>query len=390
MPKNGKLQRGPRRPVRQRGSHRQWLTHFHGIESGAIDAIIVPTARPVEALQEAVLLASVSQCTLVALCSKRSSAVEVEFMARELDVDCIAIDVDDVSRDLLPAFECDKIVIGSGFGRDNDLSFKRNFGLIFALLAGWDKVIFLDDDLWVPEADDLGRVATLLERFQTVGLRVEGFPDNSVVCHANRAVGGFQETFIGGGALGVSVRHVNTFFPDIYNEDWFFLLGWLKKRGAAVVGSVKQDAYNPFRNPRRASMEEFGDCLAEGVYALLDTGGSLRDADEEYWAAFLAERHRLIMKIRDSVLKSDKQDWEKDEMAGALLASAERCLSIDPKLCVHYLAAWNADLKTWRDFVDELLFAENGYGVQGAIEMLGIGAATVKIGTAAAELAELQ
>lgn len=395
MPKNGKLQRGPRRQIRQRGSHRQWLAQFSrlGVEPSAIDAIIVPTARHADALQEAVLLAAVSGCALVALCSKESSAAEVGLVAREVEVNCIAIDTKDVPRDVLPSFDCDKLIADAGFGRDNDLSFKRNFGLLLCVLAGWDKVVFLDDDLWVPKAEDLGRVGTLLDTFPAVGLRVEGFPDNSVVCHANRAVGGFQETFIGGGALGVDVRKLNTFFPDIYNEDWLFLLDRLTERGAAVVGSVKQAAYNPFRNSDRAVMEEFGDCLAEGIYALLDSGGSLRDADEKYWETFLAERHRLIMKIWDSVPRSNRQAWDKDEIADALLASAERCLSIKPWQCVQYLEAWETDVLTWQEFVADRRRREDASGSAGiddAIDLLGIRSVTVQVDTRRAELAELQ
>lgn len=396
MPKNAKLQRGPRRQVRQRGSHRQWLAQYSrlGVEPATVDAIIVPTARHADALQEAVLLAAVSDCALVALCSKSSSAAEVEQVARELDVNCVAIDMDDVPRDRLPSFDCDELIANAGFGRDNDLSFKRNFGLLLALLAGWEKVVFLDDDLWVPMAEDLGRVGTLLNEFPAVGLKVEGFPDNSVVCHANRAVGGFQETFIGGGALGVAVRKVDTFFPDVYNEDWFFLLGWLKERGAAVVGSVKQAAYNPFRNSDRAVMEEFGDCLAEGIYALLDLGGSLRDADVKYWETFLAERHRLIMSIWESVPKSRKQAWDKDEIADALLASAQRCQSIEPWQCVQYLEAWETDVLTWQDFVAGRQPREDNRGwagIDAAIDALGIRGVAVKVDKKArAELAELQ
>ena len=45
-----------------------------------------------------------------------------------------------------------------------------------------------------------------------------------MVCHAIRDTGGKQGTFVGGGALAVAVDRVDSFFPDIYNEDWFYLL----------------------------------------------------------------------------------------------------------------------------------------------------------------------
>jgi len=38
------------------------------------------------------------------------------------------------------------------------------------------------------------------------------------------------------------------------------------------VGTARQQAYKPFADPNRAATEEFGDLLAEGLYALFDDG----------------------------------------------------------------------------------------------------------------------
>lgn len=360
--------------VKQHGSHRQLLDRVfrYNARLGDVDAIVVPTARSADALDEVIRLASLTGCALLLLCSRQSNADEAELAALNAGVEVVSVDVDRVDRDVLPLFESDKIVKNAGFGRSTDLSFKRNLGLIFSRLAGWRRIIFLDDDIVVTDPDDLRRAAALLDQYVTVGLKVDGFPDNSVVCHANRAVGGFQETYIGGGALAVDVHRVTSFFPDIYNEDWFFLLGRSRPVRSAVVGQVIQAPYDPFRSRGRAIMEEFGDSLAEGVYALLDTGGSVDDATSDYWAEFLVRRQELILMIIDSVTGSDLLPSDKDHMISALTAARERCESIEPRLCVDYLAAWREDCGTWSEFLRYWRALYRDIGPKGALWALGM------------------
>ena len=65
------------------------------------------------------------------------------------------------------------------------------------------------------------------------------------------------------GALAVDVKRNRSFFPNIYNEDWFFVLDAGKRlQQVATVGQVIQDPYDPYR-PERARAEELGDVLAK-------------------------------------------------------------------------------------------------------------------------------
>src|SRR5437016_6213547 len=78
---------------------------------------------------------------------------------------------------------------GLRFERRTDVSLKRNIGLAVARMAGWQRLMFLDDDIVVEEPDHIRKAGALLGTFGAVGLANNGFPDNSVVCHANRAAG---------------------------------------------------------------------------------------------------------------------------------------------------------------------------------------------------------
>jgi hypothetical protein len=352
-------------------SHRHLLAKAHDITPQPVDAIIVPTARPVVYLRKAVMLAQHHQCTLVALCSRRASAAETIKLAEQHGVEVVAVNMRDLPSDLVPEFATPAVLDhakhGFLFKRRTDTSLKRNLGLLFAHVAGWERIVFLDDDITVPRPEDLNNAVGLLDNFAGVGLSIGGFPDNSVVCHAYRDAGGKQDTFIGGGALAVGRESFKSFFPNIYNEDWFFLLNETELRSSAVTGTAIQSPYDPYRETMRARSEELGDCLAEGLFSLLDTGKRLTHANRDFWAEFLYGRRRFIdkvIKMADGNLPSGP---DKDRITAALKAAIGRNWLIDPQMCVDYMAAWQADRKLWERYIQvqqpagiEKLLAELG------------------------------
>ena len=353
------------------GSHRQLLTMADGRANAgvALDAIIVPTNRTPAYLRTAMDIAARLDCALLVLCSQRASVADTVELGRRLGVEVIAIDVDRLPEDCLPVFETTTLLAGKPFERRTDTSLKRNLGLLFAKVAGWQRVVFLDDDIKVPDPQDLNAAAELSDSFAGVGLAIQGYPDNSVVCHAYREVGNFQETFIGGGALAVGVDSMTSFFPKVYNEDWFFLLDDQELRPTAVTGHAVQKPYDPFANETRARTEEFGDCLAEGVFALFDNGRRIEDADSRYWRQFLRSRLELINGVLAEVDGLDRDPAEKRRMIAALKAARGRCMIIEPELCVEYLVALRNDRKVWRDFVD---YAPTCSGPVDALAELGL------------------
>jgi hypothetical protein len=320
-----------------------------------VDAIIVPSARRAAALTEAGRLAEELGCALLVLCSKHSDPQRVaESLARRTKIDAIAIDFPEAGVGKLPELETSTVLGESRLKRRTDTSAKRNLGLVLAWLAGWKRVVFLDDDIAVPDAADLERAAALLDTRDGVGLHIGGFPDNSVVCHANRETGAQQDTFIGGGALAVPSDRIDSFFPEVYNEDWFFLLGKTMLRPVGQVGEAIQKPYDPFASPERARREEFGDVLAEGLFALFDDSGRIGDADEAYWTRFLAARLALIEEIKGRIEHRGPVTVRDKQMLESLTASSGRLQFIRPQQCVGYLRAWQRDRERWRAFMAEL------------------------------------
>jgi hypothetical protein len=332
------------------GSHQRLVWPADGLVPGTkVDAIIVPTTRRVAYLQEAARAARQLGCPLVTLHSGKWTCAAEAIRYVDRRVDLIAIDVPEPAYLRLPDLETTRLLAGTVFEQRSDLSAKRNLGLMLSHMLGWERVVFLDDDIRVPDPDDLSKATGLLDTHAAVGLRIGGYPDNSVVCHAFRDAGGDQGTFVGGGAMAVEVRRNRSFFPKIYNEDWFYLLDSGKRlQSVATVGEVLQYPYDPYR-AERARGQELGDVLAEGIFWLLDQEKTAADGDLEHWRDFLARRQLFIEQVLAMVERSaDIGPAERARMIEALKAALGRLALITPELCVAYLKALVTDQERWR------------------------------------------
>lgn len=314
-----------------------------------IDAIVVPSFRPAEVLDHLFTLAATLGCRLLVLCSGESRAADVVARAPHDGAEVIAIDV--TGLDVLPSFRTTRLIDGTHLHRPTDTSYKRNLGLLVARVAGWRRVVFMDDDIEVPEPDDLRGAAGLLDRFDVVGMHNDGYPDNSVVCHALRAVGGRQGTFIGGGGMVVAPHRTFSFFPKVYNEDWFYLLNRARLATVGRFGSMVQKEFDPFASPGRATSEEFGDCLAEGLFWVLDNGGRIGNADYRHWRMFLDRRRRLIDGITRMVI--NRPVGHKGAILASLGAARRQLALVTPELCVEYVHAWQQDRRQWTAFAGQ-------------------------------------
>ncbi|HJP73577.1 MAG TPA: hypothetical protein VJ914_04880 [Pseudonocardiaceae bacterium] len=296
--------------------------------------------RHARQLHTAISCAKKLGCALVVLCSKKASVGDAVRLARKADIELIAIDATQLPPGLLPTFNTSRFALHD----TRDTATKRNVALLFAYLIGWQRIFFLDDDITLTE-DSLAGAVAALDKHHVVGLHVDQFPDNSVVCHAARTLGWAQRTFMGGGALAVHVKSSErSFFPQVYNEDWFFLLGENELRPAAIRGEAIQAKYDPFANRQRARYEEFGDTLAEGVFWLLDNGTNLTDANLKHWQRFSGDRRRFIKSLL--IRSSQAEDRARTR---ALTAALERNNAIEVERYVGYLDAWRVDRDLWRD-----------------------------------------
>jgi hypothetical protein len=327
----------------------------------ALDAIIVPASRPAHNLDHAITLARAARCRLVILCSRDTCTSEVHALLGSRSFsDATVVEIPPHYKHEFFQFGTTDWIKREFPARDSDLSVKRNVGLILARMLGWKRIFFMDDDIRDLDAIALAATTSLIgddssaQRYYAAGMSAIRFPDNSVVCHARRAIGDFQDVFVSGSALAVDCTVSFAFFPDIYNEDWlFFYRNTAEKRLARSGYTATQLNYNPFANPERAANEEFGDVIAEGLYTLIDQDLSAECANTpQYWRQFLTARKKIIEQI---IEKSEKAPDNIQEKMKKAVEAARECLEkIQPEMCVEYVHCWRRDLSQWELILKDL------------------------------------
>jgi hypothetical protein len=342
--------------IRQKASHRRLLRSVDPLifRPSRLHAIIVPATRPVESFVRLIDLSARLGVLLVVLCSRQAIGAHVaDQVAATRGARALVVDVPAAFR-LKQMPKLTSTFASASGGRRSDLSTKRNLGLLLARLNGWTKVAFLDDDITHGKTNAFTRLARQLDSHHIAGMICRQYPDNSVVCHARRLSGLPQDNFVSGSALGVRCDdRPLPFFPDIYNEDWFFFSEAAAKHELISVGDTTQSAFDPFANPERARHEEFGDLLAEGLYALI---GDIADprlpyhrvlerADAKYWAAFIGARHESLHDVRRRLERAGN-DYGRPALRSLAVAEAQLA-TITPRLCADFIDAWKYDLEEW-------------------------------------------
>lgn len=342
--------------IRQHDTHRELARRGEPVsplaDALSLDAIIVPGTRPAAFLDHAVTLARAAKCSLVVLCSHYLQGREVKkYLEARSFSEAIVIDLPsgyshplfdfcrllDIKDQLPP--ECGQHV--------TDLSMKRNIGLVLARMLGWQRIFFLDDDIRDIAYPDLQRTVDMLGSYSAAGMWVTEFPDNSIVCHANRVTGGYQDVFVSGAALAVNCESDIGFFPDIYNEDWLF---FFDAASEGKLGNSYRKAtqlyYYPFANADRAAWQEFGDVLAEGLYTLLHLEMNTAHATTIYWSIFREARRDFL---EATYCRAQDAPLDIRPEITASLQSALKCLAeIHPDLLAQYVEAWRQDLRDWK------------------------------------------
>jgi hypothetical protein len=340
--------------ARMLSSHRSLTRSGDAHRARRADVIVVPASRSARHLDFATSLAAASGAMLVVLCSKGARAVEVErrISSRGVHVRSLCIDVPDGYS--IPGFAsaadgAPELKVPN-HDRSSDISTKRNIGILLARMLKWRRLVFLDDDIYQISPAELNLLAGRLDAHPIAAMISDDFPDNSVVCHANRLSGNEQDVFVSGSVLAVDCgRHDVSHFPNVYNEDWFFFYPYAVAREIGHAGTSKQLIYDPFEDPERAVGEEFGDLLAEGLFAWIqtDSGSNSRPwrfPPSGYWDDFRGGRQAFIDRAIEGFDRNDTFDVR---AIGALEAASAQLARITSEHCMQFLELMREDQATW-------------------------------------------
>jgi len=348
-------------PVTHREDHRDQLRHPGRGRLRGVDAVIVPAHRSASHLDPAAQLATELGCSLLLMCDP--GGVDPHDFTPPTGLEWHAVTVPDGYRHrLLPGSAVPDP--GSRDWRHGALSTKRNLSVLIARMVGWRTVFLVDDDMVDIHPDLVRTAAEGLHELRAVGLTVADYPDNSVVCHANRLSSPAQGVFVGACALVLDTTCPFGFFPGTYNEDWLFLFDNVAARQvghvdsivdrAGTVRAIRQLPYDPFADPGRARAEEFGDVIAEGLMAALRTYPSAPPpTDPGYWADFLVARAIFIRRAAIALPVAGSV-VDREAILRSLRASRSRLGEIDANRCAEFVRTWRSDLELWHARLGEL------------------------------------
>lgn len=331
-----------------------------------IDAVVVPAGPDRRPRSVALDLAAQLGAPLLVLCHPSIDLDEVEAETRSAGVRGYAVTVERPAAVPLP----DSLVtVLPPSQKQVSIATARNLGLLVGRLAGWRCVVWLDDDVHDVDASAVRGASQRIRLggFGCVGWSSTWFPDNSVVCHANRLAGNRQSSFISTGLLVMAVDPCTPHFPVTYNEDWLYCFDLLRHGRVGYGGRVLQLPYDPFATPERACEEEFGDLLAEGLFHLLhevregridgqQLGSTIRS--EGYWAREIEFRGRFLASIAERLQSgaypSATPDAQVARSLASVAAAGTRLADIRSAHVVEVVDAWRDDARTWASILSSL------------------------------------
>lgn len=281
-----------------------------------LDAIYVPTmhTRPAPATDANRLLAHASN--VVYLFTERPAAWAIESTSDRILSWTELPPVFDRSAYLRrPANNTRSGALMPGY----DIPLKRTAALVHAQQEGYTSIGLLDDDIYLSEENLLTARAALNHNVDMASFHILEYPDVSTVEHIERIVlHEPSKISIGGNCLFLSVDAVDTYFPRLYNDDWFFLFAHAKTARIASLGEARQRPYQAWKQPGRARFEQFGDLIIEGLRSRLIDGLPLDDGTDREWEEHLnaaLARIAALLPVTEDRQMVDALEEARDELS---------------------------------------------------------------------------
>lgn len=213
-------------------------------------------------------------------------------------------------QDTLVELDSKTKMVVSGVNKSGwTLGHHRTYAILMADKTDWNRLLMIDDDIdfgsWQKPKRDFER----LDQFPFVGSNIVNMPDSSIVGYLFRASGIIDESFLSGAYLGIRLDAVDYPFPNIYNEDWIWVLRHCSKESIPIFGSVTQLEYDWTTNAvEDALFQEIGEIVMEAILRADRLGISHRLDSPEFWNRALQWRKNKLRNLEQRTVPSEVAD----------------------------------------------------------------------------------
>lgn len=191
-----------------------------------------------------------------------------------------------------------------------NLGYARNFALLYSKSIYANKVLFMDDDIQVPNPKLIDDLFQSIKDFQFVGANITGLVDDSALGHIATDLGIFNERMLSGGFMVFNPNTIDQYFLNNYNEDWIWLFLQLKGKEYLQTGEVLQELSNPLANYQNKIMfQEYGEITLDGILDLFKKGSYDSLLELSFWKRILDERRDYLNLLDEKAKEKSMSEY---------------------------------------------------------------------------------
>jgi hypothetical protein len=192
-----------------------------------------------------------------------------------------------------------------------NLGYTRNLALLFSKSQKAEKVLFMDEDINVPDISLIDYLFKELDNYKFVGSNITGLIDDSIVGHIATDLGIFNERMLSGGFMAFRPNRIDHFFLNTYNEDWIWLFLQLQGEKYLQNDNVFQELSDPLKNYKEKILfQEFGEIILDGILKLHPNKSYDGLLSQIFWIDILNERFEYLNSIRDNKSVKNKSYYK--------------------------------------------------------------------------------
>jgi hypothetical protein len=207
-----------------------------------------------------------------------------------------------------------------------NLGYARNYALFLTRINNADKVLFMDDDIIIPNTEIVHNSFNLLEKFDFVGANIGGMIDDSIIGRISDDMGLIDndERAFSGGFLAFNPKKIKHPFLNIYNEDWIWLFLHSNENKYLQSECVLQNYSNPYLGfNEKILFQEYGEIVISGILVAKEKVKFELLTSKLFWESIVIERKSYLSKLYELAILSNKDEFT--TMINWLLQNYSKC-----------------------------------------------------------------